>query len=221
MFRWRRRSRRGASPIIATLFLVGITVAGGVILWTLHTRTPPQPVTIEYSVVGGLTLPAWGDGSDCTNSGGSQTCLLLPAFEFVFTAQSPGYLAVASLSFTLWCNGTRYLTASLPAMAWVPGTASTPGGSAPQLGKCGTYTPPNAAFNRLTYFDQLSPGAVRLNDGDEIVVYTHTFTAFKDDDFHGAPEWCYTTLNACSIVIAFTGTPQSDVITLPLYGIAS
>jgi hypothetical protein len=209
------------TPIISTILLVGITIAAGVSLWALQIKTPGLPTAVSYEVDGNQTVPAWGDGSDCTTTGGVQSCLLLPAFDIVFTEQSPGTLDLSKIQLVFFCNQTVYLQGTLRQVEWVPGTAGSPGAGAPQLGRCGSYVPPSAAFNRFAYFQQLSPGAGTLKDGDLLVVYAHTFTTFHDDDFHGAPAWCYSVPNACEIVIGYSGPPATTLLTIPLYGIAS
>ena len=207
---------RGVTPIIATIFMLGMTVASGAVLWAFSPRLPSTPTSFEYEAVGGVSVPAWGDGSDCKNVNGSQQCLTLPAILIVITSFSPSFIRLADLTFYLICNGTIYLQASFPAMEWVPGSPGTPSGSAPQLGHCGTYTPPKAAFNRLGFFQQLVPGAAQLQPGDTLVVIAHTFTAFNDDDFHGAPSWCFTTPGACSILVAYGGPSPGIAFNLPL-----
>ncbi len=219
---FRLRNRRAASPIIATILLVAITVTLVAVL-VAFLRPPPlgKPSALYYTVQGGLTEPAWGDGSDCSNVNGAQQCLSLPAFELILTMQAPSGMPLSFLTLYFFCNSTVYLKASLAAMEWVPGTSATPGGNAPQLGHCGSYVPPAAAFNRLAFFQQLNPGSTNLIDGDVLVVYAHTFTSFKDDDFHGAPPWCYTVANACLIELVYTGQPSTTVIQVPLFGIST
>jgi hypothetical protein len=212
----RHPSRRGVTPIIATIFLLGLTVASGTVLWAFSPRLPSAPTSIEYEASGGVSVPAWGDGSDCKNVNGSQQCLTLPAITIVITSFSPSAIRLADLTFYLICNGSIYLQAPFPAMEWVPGSAGTPSANAPQLGHCGTYTPPKAAFNRLGFFQQIDPGATLLQPGDTIVVVAHTFTSFKDDDFHGAPTWCFTVLGACSILLAYGGPSPGIALNLPL-----
>ncbi|MCI4337525.1 MAG: hypothetical protein L3K17_10155 [Thermoplasmata archaeon] len=64
--RWRRaRNHRAVSPLIATIFLVGITVASGVILWTFSIKPAPATPTVYFQAQGGLTYPVWGDPTDC------------------------------------------------------------------------------------------------------------------------------------------------------------
>ncbi len=234
-FRRRRRlGIRGIAPIIATVFLVAMTVAVGAILYLLRPPLPPVPSTIDYQVITGSSIEAWGDGSDCKTVNSTQSCLPLPAIQIVLTDHSPQTIFLSTLTFYLMCNGTVYLQASLPAMEVVPGSTASIPSTAPQLGYCGSYVPPKAAFNRLAFFDQLAPGSTTLQAGDTLVLYAHTFEppncpspTYKngvlvscDDDFHGAPPWCYSVPNACQVIVYYTGPPSVDAVTIPLYGLS-
>ncbi len=53
------------SPVIATVLMLGMMVAAGVLLWQFHVRPAPPPPTVTYSAVGGSTYPVWGDPTDC------------------------------------------------------------------------------------------------------------------------------------------------------------
>jgi flagellin-like protein len=63
--RWRHRGRRAVSPIIATIFLLGMTIASGVIIWTYSIKPAPPAPTVYFQTQGGLTYPVWGDPTDC------------------------------------------------------------------------------------------------------------------------------------------------------------
>jgi hypothetical protein len=71
---------RAASGIIATILLLGITIASGVILWTFHVYTPPQPPTSSFDYRGGGSNPVWGDPTDCQPLG-VWSYPLAPAFD--------------------------------------------------------------------------------------------------------------------------------------------
>ncbi len=217
-----RRRRRGVSPILATIFLVGITVVLAGVLVAFRPVYPSQWISISYlaNVVG--SAPVWGDGTDCKDVNGVETCPDLPVIYITVTGVSPSSLSITNLVFVLWCNGTVYLEATLSAMAELPGTGeNTPGPDAPQLQHCGTYTPPAAAFNRLGYFTQIVPGSPYLRPGDTIVLFTRTFTSFVDEDFHGVPSTCWTVPNACTVVLYYTGPTTQLALDLPLYGLAT
>jgi flagellin-like protein len=209
-----RRSRRAVSPILSQVLLVAMVIILSSILFAFRPPVPTQPSHLYYTVIGGQTEPAWGDGSDCNKNTG--TCTSLSTTDLVLTTTSPTGLLLNSLIFYLLCNGTVYLTASFAAMELVPGATSPPGPSAPQLGKCGTYVPPAAAFNRLAYFHQLVPGSAALTNGDYLVIYGPNP---GDEDFHGAPAWCYTVQGACTIQLAFLGPPSVSLVQIPLYGL--
>ncbi|HYK92748.1 MAG TPA: archaellin/type IV pilin N-terminal domain-containing protein [Thermoplasmata archaeon] len=64
--RWRHRQRhRAVAPIIATILLVGLTVAAGVVVWMFRIKPPSPPPAVFYTAQGGLTYPVWGDPTDC------------------------------------------------------------------------------------------------------------------------------------------------------------
>ncbi len=243
----RRGNSRAVIPIIANVLLVEMVVAAGSILFAFRPALPPQPSAIYYQAETGPGEPTWGDGSDCKTVNGVQSCAVLPSLDIILTASSPPNVLVSSLYFYLFCNGTVYLSGTLSQITWTPGAAQPaapltspapplpPGASTPQLGHCGTYTPPAAAFNRLVYFHQLVPGAATVQTGDMIVLYTHTFEPpncpnpqYKngvlvacDDDFHGAPTWCYDVQGACNIDLIYGGPPTVSLLQIPLYGLSS
>lgn len=229
-----RRSRRAVTPVIAQVFIVAMTVVSGSFLWAYRPTTPPEPHFVNYVAQGGHTEQTWGDGSDCSNVNGVQSCLTLPAIDLIFTQWTPNVIPVSELTFYMLCNGTVYLQSTLSAMTWVPGAAGTPGSNAPQLGTCGNFVPPAAAFNRLTFFDQLRPGATDLTPGDQIVLfqsfeppncpspkYSGGVLVSCDDDFHGAPSWCFTVQGACTIDLVYNGHPSALATTIPVYGLGT
>jgi flagellin-like protein len=227
--------RRGASPIIATILLLSMTVVLVAVAGEFKPPLPPAPSQLYYNLVSDASTPTWGDGSDCKTVNGSQVCASLPAIDIVFTQQSPSFVPISALYFYFMCNGTVYLGAPLAALEWVPGSTASPPANAPQLQRCGTYVPPQAAFNRLVFFEQLSPKASALGDGDTIVVTAHSFEPPNcpnpgangqcDDDFHGAPAWCYTSAaSQCAILVEYvssSSTVGSSVLRIPLYGMST
>jgi flagellin-like protein len=229
MHRWRRApQRRAVTPIIASCLLTAITVAAGVVLWTFHIQTPSSGVQVEYVAEGGQTEPAWGDPTDCSNQTIYASCDGLPAFFIVFTAHAPDDLLLTDLDFSLLCNKTSLVNGTFQEMEVIPGSGSNPGSGSPALGSCGSWKPStngNQAtyFNRLTYFQQIKPQAKVLQDGDIFVVYQHPLATFcdrsgncPDDDYHGAPPWCFTVPGACTIVLSYTGTPSSVLADIPM-----
>lgn len=228
--RWRRARARAVSPIIATLFTVGLAVALGVILWTFKFALPAKPVAVEYTAQSGLTEPAWGDPTDCGGSTGINAhCDLLPAFAIVFTSHSPDLLLLSSLQFLMVCNGTSLLNGTFNQLEIIPGSGANPAAGAPALGKCGTWKPSTGGnqatyFNRLAYFQQVYPGSTIMHDGDQFVVYEHPSTVFcdsegicPDDDYHGAPPWCFTIVGDCHIDISYVQTPATLIANIPMW----
>lgn len=69
--RWRHKQRRrtlgirAVSEVIATVLLLAITLVIGVVLWTFHFYTPPNPPTSAFDFRGGGSNPVWGDPTDC------------------------------------------------------------------------------------------------------------------------------------------------------------
>lgn len=233
---WRRHRlpvTRAVSPMIASILLTAITIAAGVVLWTFRIQTPSTGVQVEYVAEGDQTEPAWGDPTDCSNTTIYASCDALPAFFIVFTEHTPEDLLLTQLDFTLQCNKTSLVNGTFTAMEVVPGSGSNPGTGSPALGKCGTWKPSSSGttatyFNRLAYFQQIDTGAKTLHDGDIFVVYEHPLATFcdrsgycPDDDYHGAPPWCFTTPTACDIVLSYTGTPARVIATIPLLEIGT
>jgi len=223
-----RSRRRAVSPVIAAILLTGMTVAAGVVLWTFKIQTPQGSVSVEYVAEGGQSEPAWGDPTDCNSTGIYASCNALPAFFIIFTAHSPESLLLTDLTFGINCNQTSLLAGTFAAMKVVPGTGANPGSGAPKLGNCGSWSPsPHGTtatyFNRLAYFQQIFTGSAVLKNGDIFVVYEHPLANFcdrsghcPDDDYHGAPPWCFTVPGACTITIAYTGQPRTQVAIIPI-----
>ena len=231
---WRRARRRFAvTPILASVLLVGITVAAGVVLWTFRVNPTSSGVQVEYIAQGDQTEPAWGDPTDCSNTSIYANCDSLPAFFLIFTAHTPSNILLTQLDFDLRCNKSSLLNGTFQAMEVVPGSGSNPGSGAPALGKCGAWKPSSGGtgatyFNRLAYFQQINTNAKVLHDGDIFVVYEHALVNFcdrsnkcPDDDYHGAPPWCFTVVGACYIDLTYTGTPSSVIATIPLLEIGT
>lgn len=211
----------------------GITVAAGVILWTFKIQTPTSGVQVEYVAEGDQSEPAWGDPTDCSNSTIYATCDSLPAFFLIFTEHAPSSILLSQLNFDFRCNKSSLLNGSFNQLEVIPGSGSNPVAGSPSLGKCGSWKPStngNQAtyFNRLAYFQQINVNSKVLHDGDIFVVYEHPLLNFcdrsnkcPDDDYHGAPPWCFTVPGACTIEIAFTGTPATLIANIPLLEIGT
>ncbi len=214
----RRGRRRGIATIIGVILLVAITVVTAGIVYAIRIPQPAVPTQINYTLVGG-TAQVYGNADDCvTNSTtNTQTCLAMPAFSVVITSTSPAALALSSLQFLMLCNGTVYLSASLQAMEWVPGSTGVPSASAPQIGSCGTFAPPKGPFLLLGFFQQLTPGSQVLRPGDQIVVFMNPggtcSSGFPpsappwncDGDYHGIPTTCFQSPGNCQIELRYTG----------------
>jgi hypothetical protein len=233
------------TPIIATVFLVAITVVLAAILYAyLHVNTPSQNPRISFIAQGYQSQQTWGDPTDCSNTTNAAQCNSIPAIFLTITSFSPPVIRLTDLQFWLYCNGTSLLNGTFAALELIPGTGQNPPAGSPTLGKCGSWSPSpfgNHAtwFNRLAYFQQLFPGKTALSVGDLFVIYAHPPTGFKDwgcthgkyrsgspecsgndDDFHGAPLWCYSVPGLCQVVIYDTAGANGIVGTINLYGLA-
>lgn len=62
---WSHRRRSGVSDIIAAVLLTGMTIVAGVLLWLFVVPAPVTNPQINYTALGGLTYPVWGDPTDC------------------------------------------------------------------------------------------------------------------------------------------------------------
>src|ERR1700686_4065088 len=221
-----RRNSRGVSPIIATVLMVGITIAGGTVLWTLRANLPAWPVSFTYIAQGDQSEPAWGDPTDCAGGGIgiTATCKTLPAIFVIFTGHVPDNIPLSALKMVFLCNGTSLLNGTLKQLEIVPGSGNNPGSGSPRLGRCGAWTPsavghPASYFNRLAYFQQIDNGSAVLHSGDILVLYQHPPLQSKDysgyvgdsDDYHGAPPWCFTTPGLCSVQVSYTQQPPTIV----------
>ncbi len=40
------------------------------------------------------------------------------------------------------------------------------------------------------------------------------------DDYHGAPPWCFTSVNACTIYLTYTGNPSAVLAKIPVFSLA-
>lgn len=238
--RWRKGSRRAVSTLIAAILLTAMTVAAGALLWLWRPVYPNSNVSVQYFASGDQKEPAWSDPTDCVNWSTplNASCDWLPAIFIIFTAHTPDSLFLSELKFSFYCNGTLLLNGSFKSMEIIPGTGTNPGSGAPKIGVCGSWDwgtgqgTTGSFFNRLAYFQQVQPGYPTLKNGDLFVVYIHPLAGFcdhsgygcpppsghggTDDDYHGAPLWCFTVPGACSVTLTYTGQPESIIASIPL-----
>ena len=144
-------------------------------------------------------------------------------------------------------NETVLVQGTLADMSWFPGLSSTPPANAPKLGWCasfhaggygggafGTY------YNRLGIFIPISDTNSTLQAGDTFLLYIHNggypldyaggdgdcasgtghVPCLDGDDYHGAPPWCFTNPGACTITLTYTGSPVTQLATIPVYSLA-
>lgn len=104
-------------------------------------------------------------------------------------------------------------------------------------------------YNRLAIFVPVSADTSLLMAGDTFYLYIHnggwpldyacitsgqpwgydrsicpngiTGAPLLDvDDYHGAPPWCFSSPQACTIYVTYTGTPGALLATIPVYSLA-
>jgi flagellin-like protein len=227
----RRRDHRAVSSVIAVVILVAITVVLVGVLATFRFNFPTQAPKVWYVAEGNESEEAWGDPTDCSNTSIYASCDPLPAVFLSVTSFTPSYIPLNQLKLIFICNGTELMNGTLTALSIVPGSGSNPGSGAPVLKNCGTWSwgsglgTSGTFFNRLLYYQQKTPGVPGIEDGDILVVYSHPrldFTDrsgnFPDDDYHGAPLWCFTVENACTLYLDYTsGTSTSLVFSISLF----
>ena len=185
----------------------------------------------------------WNDCEYGTNG----TYNVMNATEIVFTQLSQP-VSLASVQFNFICHNTTpaptttfLVRGSLQAMSWFPGASETLPADAPYLWSCGSFNASgfggganSVYYNRLGFFKPLTPNATMLEAGDSLVIYVNTFNAVLEapnpiepqstwylndiDDYHGAPGWCFTSPNACDIVLVDTALKTQPVLaTIPLF----
>lgn len=154
------------------------------------------------------------------------------------TQHSPTNIPLDLVDFTFICNGTTLVTGSLASMSWFPGSSTSPAPDAPKLGWCGTFHAGGygggaygTLYNRLGMFVPVSNSSDLVQDGDVFILYIHTPGQPTDwstgapiddfDDYHGAPPWCFTVPNICTIYLTYNGTQAASLLaTIPVYQIS-
>ncbi len=244
---WRRRRSRGVANIIAQILLLAITIVIFSILFTFHFNPAPTAPYVNFIIKSGGSNPVWGDPTDEETgeysllnttqiiiSATSPTNLLLSDIEFTFECDNQ----------TATGSDITYLVqGSLAAMTWFPGDTSEPAANAPTIGYCATFDAAgfgggsnSVYYNRLGMFVPIAPGQTSLTVGDTFILYIHnggypldytdcgryglTSPCFDPDDYHGAPPWCFTSQTACTIILSYTGTPATTLVTIPVYTLA-
>jgi FlaG/FlaF family flagellin (archaellin) len=227
--RYFRRRRphpvRAVSSVIAVILLLALTVILVAVVATFRFNLPTQSPKIWYTAEGNESEEAWGDPTDCTNTTIYAACDSLPAVFISVTAFTPSYISLSQLELVFMCNGTELMNGSLKALEVVPGSGANPGSGSPVLQNCGTWDwgsglgTSGTFFNRLLYYQQRTPGIPGIQQGDILVVYSHPkldFTDrsgyFPDDDYHGAPLWCFTVQNACTLYIDYLSGKQTSLV---------
>lgn len=149
-------------------------------------------------------------------------------FAFVCTNYTPTF------------DQTNLVRGALAGMEFVPSAgAQNFTSSSPLLGYCATLRAEGSGaastyYNRLGFFDPLSYSSAILTPGQAIVIYLHTADSVfeapnpiepqsswnhpDDDDYHGAPPWCFTVSGACQVELFDTQwNPAVEVLSLSMY----
>jgi hypothetical protein len=260
------RGRQAVAPVIATIMILGITIAASALLWELRFSLPTAQYGVTYVARAGLKIPTWGDHTDCLavnypvqTSGkwgnGNATAKAIEnqlwqeecwgngpngtttpqngnfsymnASEIVFTSVSPSNIPLTDIDFDFICvnntpNGTlttSLTNGSLAAMTWIPGLTDsneTPAPNAPLLGICGSFIAHGKGASS-TLYNRITQTSKVLQPGDVFILYVHTPNSVfdpgtakgTDEDYHGAPPWCFTNPGACYIQLTYTATPTT------------
>jgi len=191
-------------------------------------------------------MNAWWD--DC-EYGTTGTYNVMNATEIVITQISQS-IPLADVQFNFICHNTTptpmttfLVRGSLADMAWFPGSSETLSPNAPYLASCGTFNASgyggganSVYYNRLGFFKTLAANPTIITPGDSIVIYVNTYDAVLEapnpiepqstwnlndiDDYHGAPGWCFTSPNACEVVLVDTALHNQPVLaTIPLFAL--
>ena len=284
--RWRRGHQRAISEIVGTVFLLGLTLTAGVILWSFRFNFAAAPPSVTFQIRSGGANPVWGDPTDCQPQGAwsyssppsskwyqawwnqcdpqppnlpTGNFSMLNTTSIIIGAVSSTNIPLQDITFSFICHnstatgGTTVLvTGSLAAMSWFPGQSLKPSVSnPPTLGYCGNFNANGygggaygTLYNRLGIFVPMTPKQTNLQTGDTFLLYIHnggwpldyecaifggctTATGapyygpiMDQDDYHGAPPWCFTSVSACTIQFTYTGSPATTLASIPVYTLA-
>ncbi len=195
--------------------------------------TPVLPQPISYYTNGGTSNPNWPTYSSawttqCKNGAtGNYNQMTASVITITKVSQS---IPLSAVQFRFTCynatpvvHATTFLSGSLKSISWFPGTSVSIPSTAPHLNSCATFNASKlgesgttAFFNRLAFYQPLSPTANLIESGDAIILYLHvtprsileapnpldpssSWFQPDTDDFHGAPAWCFTSPGACTL----------------------
>ena len=261
--------------MIATILLIGMTIAAGAIIWLFSLKPAPPPPTLYYTAQAGTTYPVWGDPTDCVpvlphptsyyTTGGTSnpnwrtyssawTTQCVKGSTGVYAMMNVSLISItkvsqpiplAAVQFAFVCHNdtptpvtTTMVSGSLAAMSWFPGSSQAISPNAPTIGLCATFNASgsganSAYYNRLGFYDPVTEGATLLAPGDAFNLYILTpdsdyespnpyepvskWNHPDEDDFHGAPKWCFDAPGACTIYLLDTQTsPQTVLAAIPV-----
>lgn len=152
-----------------------------------------------------------------------------------YTSQNTTVLVSGSLAAMTWFPGsTSSPAANAPTLGWCGGFQA----SGYRGGAFGVL------YNRLGIFIPIAHGTNVLRAGDTFQLYlheggwpmdyscvdsslplfrslcsninAHMMPIFDFDDYHGAPPWCFTSTQACTIDVTYTGNPSTVLASIPV-----
>jgi flagellin-like protein len=193
------------------------------------------------NVTGGVTGSSLHN-TECSGTPPTGDFSQMNSTEFIISAHSPADISLSDIELIFECNNTVFVNGTLNTMTWFPGSSTNPPADAPHLNKCGSFVPSGSystLYNRFGIFVPIDANQTSdLEDGDTFIMYVHTSSPFDPDvagendgahgdcgpgpdcdDFHGAPEWCFTVPGACTLSFIYVGVPNSLLATLSLYDI--
>jgi hypothetical protein len=237
--------------------------------WGDPTDCQPTGYTLASYPLSPSQYSSWANDwyDECYNAATGNFSVLNVTELTVSGISSSAPLSLSDVDLYFICNNatdaggmTTLVNGSFASMTWIPGLSTQPAANAPSLGYCGNFdaggwsfipglTPAyGTLYNRLGFFDPITPGDQVLRDGDTFFLYLHTggfpytflcvaaevgeypisYCPTGDlgkvlldyDDYHGAPPWCFDTKDACSIYITYTGTPNTVLDTIPVADMA-
>jgi len=193
------------------------------------------------NVTGGVTGSSVHN-TECSGTPPTGDFSQMNSTQFIISAHSPSVIPLSDVELIFECNGTVFVNGTLDTMTWFPGSSTGPSPNAPHLNKCGSFVPSGSystLYNRFGIFVPINPAQTGfVEDGDTFIMYVHTSSPFDPDvtgendgvhgdcgpgpdcdDFHGAPAWCFTVPDACTLSFVYTGQPNSLLTSLSLYDI--
>lgn len=226
----RRQGARGITPILATLFLVAITVVAASVLYAFQPRYPPAPLHVTYyEGYDNTQITVYGED----NGPGSHQC---PAPSYICTMngstvtittiESAHGIPYSAIQVVFDCAGVNVLSGPLTSIMDPlnnTGQGQTVNGAPtcgpPPSNSCLNKNAVGVALIRLAYFIPLSPKETILTPGDTFYIYGYSCNVHVDstsgDDSYGPPSICGTP-GECLLYIYTQGEVSGPLLTIPI-----